>query len=72
MRQMTVLYSPLNAPLGLGTLALRHRWSERSSRKDVLALAKKEDAEKPRLRFARMISSKRRMDGLEGAVISRS
>jgi hypothetical protein len=73
MRQITVRYSPLNAPLGCGTDALRQRWSLLSSRNDVDALLeKKDEARKPRLRFARMISSKRRMEGLEGGVVSRS
>ena len=72
IRHITLLYSPLKAPLGDGTAALRHRCSERSSKKFVCAFEKKEEAEKPRLRLARMISSKRRILGSEAGVVSRS
>lgn len=83
MRHITLLYSPLNAPLGLGTLALRQRWSERSSKNDAdfedrdeppRELKREEEMEelKPRARFARMISSKRRILESAAGVVSRS
>ena len=72
IRHITERYSPLKAPDGDGTAALRHKWSLRSSRKDVAALEKNEEAENPRFRFARIISSKRRIFGSLAGVDSRS
>jgi hypothetical protein len=72
IRQITLLYSPLKFPVGVGTAALRHKWSDVSSRKDVEDLVKKEDVLKPLFFLARIISSKSRMKGEVGRVISRS
>lgn len=72
IRHITERYSPLNAPDGEGTAALRHKWSLRSSRKLVAALLKKLLAENPLLRFASMISSNKRIFGSEAGVDSRS
>jgi hypothetical protein len=43
-----------------------------SSKKEILDLAKKEARLKPRFFLARMISSKRRIEGSVGRVVSRS
>jgi hypothetical protein len=72
IRQITLLYSPLKFPDGLGTAALRHTWSDVSSRKDVADLAKNDAVLKPLFFLARTISSKRSMEGLFGRVTSRS
>jgi len=72
IRQITLLYSPLKFPVGVGTAALRHKWSDVSSRKDVEDLVKNDDVLKPLFFLARMISSKSRMDGEVGRVVSRS
>ncbi len=59
-------------PVGVGTAALRHRWSDVSSRKEVDDFVKNEDRLKPLFFLARMISSKSRMEGAVGRVVSRS
>lgn len=68
---MTLLYSPLNVPLGLGTAALRQRWSDLSSRKEVFDFEKNDARENPLFFLARIISSKSLTEGEDGAVLSR-
>jgi hypothetical protein len=72
IRQITLLYSPLKFPVGVGTEALRHKWSDVSSRNDVEDFVKNDDALKPLFFLARMISSKSRMEGEVGRLVSRS
>jgi hypothetical protein len=72
IRQITLLYSPLKFPVGVGTAALRHKWSEVSSRNDVEDFVKNDEVLKPLFFLARMISSKSRIDGELGRVVSRS
>lgn len=72
IRQITLRYSPLKVPVGLGTAALRHMWSDVLSRKGVEDLAKKDAVLKPLFFLASIISSSRRIEGVFGRVISRS